>query len=70
MATLGDVLNEQGYVLPKRLTGHVGGESVPGSDLSFKLPIYYPGSGDALFELQADGAEVVAAAASLSLIHI
>ena len=64
MATLGDVLNEQGYVLPQCLTGHIGGESVPGSDLSVKLPIYYPGSGDALFELQEDGAEVVAAAVS------
>ena len=59
MATLGDVLKEQGYVLPKRLTGHIGGESVPGSDLSVKLPIYYPGSGDALFELQEDGAEAL-----------
>ena len=46
MATLGDVLKEQGYVLPQCLTGHIGGESVPGSDLSVKLPIYYPGSGD------------------------
>ena len=30
MATLGDVLKEQGYVLPRCLTDHIGGESVPG----------------------------------------
>ena len=64
MATLGDVLEEQGYVLPQRLTGYIGGESVLESDNSVHLPINYPGSGEALFELQEDGAEVVAAAVS------
>ena len=58
MATLGDVLKEQGYVLPQRLTGHIGGESVPGSDLrsvAHLLPRFWR----ALFELQEDGAEVL-----------
>jgi len=64
MATLGDVLEGHGYVLPSRLTGHIGGEPIPESDLAVQLPIYYPGSGDALFELQEDGVDVVAAAAS------
>ena len=54
---------ERRCVLPQRLTGHIGGESVPGSDLSVKLPIYYPVL-EALFELQEDGAEAVAAAVS------
>ena len=49
MATLGDVLEEQGYVLPQRLTGYIGGESVLESDNSVHLPINYPGSGEALF---------------------
>lgn len=62
MATLGDVLKEQGYVLPQRLTGYIGGESVPESDHAVHLPIHYPGSGEPLFELQEDGADVVASA--------
>ena len=64
MATLGDVLNEQGYVLPKRLTGHIGGESVPGSDLSVQVAHLLPRFWRRSFELQEDGAEVVAAAVS------
>lgn len=59
-------LQQRGYALPDLICGHVGGRSIAPNATATRLPIYFPGSGEHIVDLQEDGPETVKEAVAVA----
>ncbi len=59
MTSLDQLLTARGLHIPEVITGHIAGESLPVDSGATRLPIYFPGTGEQIAQLQEDSATVV-----------